>query len=304
MDNKSMTALVSAFARAYHKRNNTVPVFSDTVAEKLLSEDEYAMISKNMSDGIQFFFPGFSGTSEEALRLVADSYLSPSPVGRAAFTEKSLETAVRIGTKQYLIFAAGYDTFAYRQPEWTSKLNIFEIDHPLTAADKKQRLSSAVIDIPDNLSFISADFTNSHWEDNILSCKEFDTDKISFCSMLGLTYYLSEDDFRKMIMKVSSLVPKGSSLVFDYPDENTYTANAGERARKQAMLAGGAKEAMLASYSYKSMQKLLSDCGFLIYEHLIPDEITKQYFSTYNKANPEHIITAFDNVDYCLAVKK
>lgn len=60
---------------------------------------------------------------------------------------------------------------------------------------------------------------------------------------------------------------------------------------------------MLASYSYQQMEKLLSDCGFLIYEHLNPTQITDQYFSEYNKANPSHRMTAFDNVNYCLAVK-
>lgn len=35
-----------------------------------------------------------------------------------------------------MIFAAGYDSFAYRQPDWASKIEIFEIDHPFTATDK------------------------------------------------------------------------------------------------------------------------------------------------------------------------
>lgn len=70
------------------------------------------------------------------------------------------------------------------------------------------------------------------------------------------------------------------------------------------MMASGANEAMLASYSYHETESLLSGCGFLIYEYLQPDEITKQYFSEYNLANPHNIITAFDNVNYCLAVKK
>jgi len=41
----------------------------------------------------------------------------------------------------------------------------------------------------------------------------------------------------------------------------------------------------------------------LVYEHLTPPEITEQYFKKYNTLNPEHPITAFDNVNYCLAVK-
>ena len=42
MDN--MTALVSAFARAYHYRNNHTWVFADHIAEKMLTDEEYTAI--------------------------------------------------------------------------------------------------------------------------------------------------------------------------------------------------------------------------------------------------------------------
>ncbi len=61
---------------------------------------------------------------------------------------------------------------------------------------------------------------------------------------------------------------------------------------------------MLAGYSYEKIEKLLESHGFLIYEHLTPDEMTEQYFKLYNLANPEHRMTAFDNTNYCLAVSK
>ena len=47
MDN--MTALVSAFARAYHHINNDTWVFSDPFAEKMLTDEEYTAISQKMS---------------------------------------------------------------------------------------------------------------------------------------------------------------------------------------------------------------------------------------------------------------
>ena len=70
MDN--MTALVSAFARAYHYRNNHTWVFADPVAEKMLTDEEYTAISQNMSQGISFFAPEFRGTQEEALGYKED----------------------------------------------------------------------------------------------------------------------------------------------------------------------------------------------------------------------------------------
>ncbi|GAA0180976.1 class I SAM-dependent methyltransferase [Clostridium sediminicola] len=304
MDKKSMTALVSAFSRAYHSVENKEKVFDDYLAKDILTKSEYNQIASNMSKGIKFFNPLFKGTEEEALRWIVDNQLSPSPLGRAAFAEKALENAVRIGAKQYMIFAAGYDTFAYRQPEWASEIQIFELDHSATAIDKQKRICSVVTEKPTNLHCVSVDFTENNWENDLIAVTEFNQSKISFCSLLGISYYLSKETFAETIKTISSIVPKGSGIVFDYPDEDSYTHKAGERAKKQAAMAGAANEKMLASYSYLELEKLLADSNFLIYEHLTPKEITEQYFKEYNRLNPEHTITAFDNVNYCLAVKK
>lgn len=302
MKQKSMTALVSAFSRAYHSIQNTEKIFDDYLAKKILTDDQYEQIAGSMSKGISFFNPSFVGTEDEALRWVVDNQLSPSPLGRAAFAEKSLKNAVQIGAKQYLIFAAGYDTFAYRQPDWASRIKIFEIDHPATGADKQDRIKSLPEKNPANLHYVSADFTENNWESNLLSCAEFNQNAISFCSLLGISYYLPKQVFTETIKTISSLVPKGSSIVFDYPDEDTYTDKAGEQTKKQVAMAGAANEKMLASYSYFELEKLLADNHFLIYEHLTPKEITDQYFKAYNQANPEHLMRASDNVNYCLAV--
>ena len=304
MEQKSITALISAFSRAYHSVQNTERVFDDYLAKDILTQSEYEQIASNMSKGINFFNPSFEGTQGEALHWIVDNQLSPSPLGRAAFAEKALENAVRIGAKQYLIFAAGYDTFAYRQPDWASKIQIFELDHPATGSDKQKRIQSVVEQKPANLHYISADFTENNWESNLIACSEFAQDKISFCSLLGISYYLPKQTFAETINTISSIVPKGSGIIFDYPDENTYTQKAGERAKKQAAMAGAANEKMLASYSYLELEKLLADSNFFIYEHLMPNEITEQYFKKYNQSNPEHPMTAFDNVHYCLAEKK
>ena len=304
MEQKSMTALISAFSRAYHSVKNKEKVFDDCLAKDILTQSEYEQIASNMSKGIKFFNPSFDGTQDEALRWIVDNQLSPTPIGRAAFTERSLENAVKIGVKQYLIFAAGYDTFAYRQPDWAGNIEIFELDHPLTGEDKQNRIQKVITEIPPNIQYIPIDFTEKTWKRNIMKCPEFEQNKISFCSLLGVSYYLTKEDFAYAIHTISSIVPKGSSIIFDYQDEDTYTSKAGERVKKQIALTSASNEKMLASYSYLELEQLLDDSNFLIYEHLTPNEITEQYFKKYNQANPEHPIKAFDNVNYCLAVKK
>lgn len=304
MEQKSMTALVSAFARAYHATNNDLKIFNDYLAKVILSEQEYNQIASSMSQGIKFFNPTFEGTEEEALRWIVDNQLSPSPLGRAAFAEKALENSVEMGVEQYLILAAGYDTFGYRQPSWAEKLQVFELEHPITLKDKLNRLGKACIEVPNNVHFIKSDFTKGDWDKNLLESSIFDKRKISFCSLLGISYYLPRDNFESLLNKLSMLIPQGSIIIFDYPDENTFTEQAGVRTKKQLALAGKANEKMLGSYSFSQLESLLSKNNFIISQHLTPNQITKKYFENYNRVTGGHKITAFDNVNYCLATKK
>ncbi len=304
MEQRSMTALVSTFARAYHARHKKVKIFDDTLAGSLLTEQEYGQIAKNMTDGISFFNPDFDGTTEEALRWIVDRQLSPAPLGRAAFTERTLETAVRLGARQYLILGAGYDSFAYRQPDWARTLQIFELDHPISAADKRRRLMAAGLTVENNVHHIAADFTRAQWQAPLIRSEAFHSGRVSFCSMLGLSYYLSEQTFEQLLDTLARLLCKGSALVFDYPDEQSDTPKAGARTQKQRMLAEAAHETMLASYSCKDMEMRLAAHGFLLYEHLYPQELTQQYFAHYNRHNPDSPMRALDNVNLCLAVKQ
>ncbi|MEQ8201102.1 MAG: class I SAM-dependent methyltransferase [Syntrophomonadaceae bacterium] len=303
MANPSMTALVSAFSRAYHSMYKEEKIFDDYLAREVLSPNEYDLIAHSMSKGIQFFNPGFTGNPREALRWIVDNQLSPAVLGRAAFAEKALELEVRIGTRQYIILGAGYDTFAYRQPAWASQLQIFELDAPVTSEDKQRRMSLFDRERPANLHYIAVDFTEPGWVQALTACPAFHPNKRSFCSLLGLSYYLATPDFQSMICNMAALVPEGSSLVFDYPDQDTLTEKAGERTRKQVAMAAQAGEKMQAGYSYEEIEKLLEKCDFLIYEHLTADEINGQCFNRYNRANPEHPITV-ENVCFCLAVKQ
>ena len=45
MEEKNMTALISCFARYYHYKNNDVRIFSDNMAEKILSKEEVSYVN-------------------------------------------------------------------------------------------------------------------------------------------------------------------------------------------------------------------------------------------------------------------
>ena len=295
MKEKNMTALVSCFARCYHYKNNKYRIFSDDIAEKILSNEEYNSIATNMVNGIKFFNPNFAGTNEDALRGIVDNQLSPSVLGRCAFCEEALLNAIKIGCKEYLIFASGYDTFAYRNN--IDCLKVFEIDKNEMIEDKIKRLDNNKLDYS-KVNFVKCDFTNKDWINNIIN-SNYDRNQISFSSLLGISYYLTKEEFSNMIQSISSILCNGSSIVFDYP---TYEDSKETQANEE--LASGANEQMKSKYSYKEIEDILSKNGLLIYEHLDNKEMTNTYFVKYNTLNPNNKIIAPKGVCYCLAVKK
>ena len=301
MNNKaSITALMSSFGRAFHTENEDHPVFMDHLAKELMTAEEYAAVQGYVLGGAQFFEPELDLAKQEPKELVrklVNIHIAPSPLCRAAYTEQALKTTVLTGTKQYVILGAGLDTFAFREPEFLSKYKVFEVDHPLTQADKRERITRAGWTVSDNLTFVSVDFAEDSLAER-LTAAGFDPSVKSFFSWLGVTYYLSAKSIEKTLAELSSLCADGSTLVFDYPDENFFDAHE-KRVQNTIMMAKAGGEPMQSAFSYGELEKLLQKHGFLIYELLTPNDIQRDIIG---KAGAD--LKAFEHVNYCLAVRK
>ena len=301
MNNKtSITALMSSFGRAFHAENEEHPVFTDYLAKELMTAEEYTAVQNYILGGVQFFDPEIDPVKQkpkELLRRLVNVHIAPSPLCRAAYTEKALKTTVLTGTKQYVILGAGMDTFAFRETEFLSRYRVFEVDHPLTQADKLERITRAGWTVPGNLTFVPVDFTKDNLTERLIAAG-FDPSAKSFFAWLGVIYYLSTEAIDTMLSALSELCADGSTLVFDYPDENFFDAPE-RRVQNTIMMAKAGGEPMQSEFSYSELEKLLEKHGFLIYELLTPDDIQRDVI---NKAGAD--MKAFEHVNYCLAVRK
>ena len=171
------------------------------------------------------------------------------------------------------------------------------MDHPLTQKDKIERITRAGWSVSDNLTFVPVDFTKDNLAER-LTASGFDPSAKSFFSWLGVTYYLSTEAIDTMLAALSELCADGSTLVFDYPDENFFDATE-KRVQNTIMMAKAGGEPMQSAFSYKELEKLLEKHGFLIYELLTPDDIQRNVI---HKAGAD--MKAFEHVNYCLAVRK
>lgn len=288
---QNMTALVSLFARAYHQKSKDIKIFDDPLSTKLITKKEYEMIRLSMSQGISFFNPNFKGSKEEALKWIVDHQLSPSVLLRSAFCKEAIEEMKEKGCKQYLDFASGYDSFAYM---YQNKMNVFEIDKQEAIDDKRQRCQN--VDIK-NVQFLSIDLGKDNWINRLLE-SSYQENQLSVCSLLGLSYYLTHDQFKRLLKEISKHMIKGSRLVFDYP---SYQES--DETRKSEVLAKEANETMRAKYSFEQLKEILDLCHLKIVRH---DDyrITLDSLIHYNEYYKDNPIIAPKGVCYCVAEKE
>ncbi|MFU2028555.1 SAM-dependent methyltransferase [Bacillus wiedmannii] len=298
----SVTSLVSAFGRAYHSEFDSPKIFDDYVAKDFISKKERNDIETNMVQGIHFFNTDiaqkFQDNPQEILKWITQVQLSPTPLARAAYCERVLLHEITLGAKQYVILGAGLDTFSFRHRELENKIEIFEVDHPYTQAFKIQRAKEIKYETPNNLHFVSMDFTKGFSSEQLRN--EGFENKKTFFSLLGVTYYLTKEELSSLIENLFEMVPVGSSIVFDYPDENLFTEKGlSNRVENMVKMAAVGGEPMKSCFSYAEMEALLEKVGLLIYEQLTPEDIHTLYFEGRND-----YLKAFETVHYVHAVKK
>ncbi|UPW81468.1 class I SAM-dependent methyltransferase [Lysinibacillus sp. Ag94] len=301
-DESSLTSLISAFSRAYHSHFDTPKIFDDYLAKKLITQQEFNDIQKNMVQGIQFFNKEIAvklnGQTEELLKWIVQTQLSPTPLARSAYCEKVLLNEIKLGLQQYVILGAGLDTFSLRHPELENNLKIFEIDHPATQEFKKKRLAEVKLKLPRNVHFVSLDFTKKFSYQKLMN-SGFGNKK-TFFSLLGVSYYLTKDEISSLIDLLFASVPTGSSIVLDYADEKLFNEQGiSNRVDNMVKMAAASGEPMKSCFTYKEMEKMLENSGLLIYEHLSPETINELYFN-----NRKDYLTAFETIHYVHAVKK
>lgn len=298
----SLTSLISAFGRAYHSKYDTPKIFDDYIAQDLISQKEFSDIKENMIQGIQFFNKDiarqFQDDPDAILKWIIQVQLSPTPLARAAYCEKVLRNEMMLGLEQYIILGAGLDTFCFRHPELKNRLEIFEIDHPATQEFKKKRLESANFEVPNNLHFVSMDFTKEFSYQKLID--EGVKNKKTFFSLLGVSYYLTKEENSRLINNLFANVPSGSSIVFDYADEKLFEEKGmSNRVENMVKMAAASGEPMKSSFTYDEIEKMLEKSGLLIYEHLTPSTISDLFFS-----NRTDYLSAFETIHYIHAVKK
>ena len=177
---KPSTADTAAAARADHQRDR-VRIFEDPYAE-LLCGWFWRLILRIRP--LEWFI------TKGVLRPIRP--VSMCVLMRARYAEQALETAIEHGITQYVIIGAGMDSFAFRRSDLMDRINVFEIDHPVTQRKKLERIRRAGLTIPARLHCVPADLARLSAID-ALAGSGFEMSRSTFLTLLGIVYYLTAD---------------------------------------------------------------------------------------------------------------
>ena len=142
---RSLSAEAVAVLRAAHQRVDDPIIHADPLAFRIIGTEGRRWLEENPA------------SQDIAWVRATRSILAT----RCRLSEEELRRAVGRGTTQYVVLGAGLDTSAYRLPEFTDQLTVFEVDEPATQAWKLARLEEAGIPLPDNLRFVPVDFSKA-----------------------------------------------------------------------------------------------------------------------------------------------
>jgi methyltransferase (TIGR00027 family) len=295
-----ITALVTAYARAYHATHDSPKIFDDFLADALYTKEEHIRFDQNLAQMLPGIAPELAASTPDqttALAWVIQLMHGPVTLSRSRYAEDSLEEAIRQGVRQYVDLGAGFDTFAFRRPDLVARLRVFEVDHPTTQVMKRQRIATTGWELPSQLHFVPIDFTKDSLATTLQSAS-YDPQQLSFFSWQGVTYYLTQELVFATLKTIASIAPQGSTIVFDYMDTDAFIP---ERAAKRTQLMHGMArrvgEPMKAGLDPLTLAGDLDRLGLQLRENLSPADIEARYFQ--NRSDRYH---AFEHVHFASAV--
>ncbi len=276
----SVTARICAWARAYYSKSEIKPGFNDYLAEKIIKEDQLLLLKliRNKGKHKSVFF------KDKILDLIL-----PIPVSRSIFAEKEfLEFKKNNPNSQYLILGAGLDTFAWR--ENSENVSFFEVDQPLFQDLKKRRIQK--LQLKNKVVFVPVDFNIDSLGEKLAQAG-FNSNKPTFVTVMGLSYYLNFKTFFSTLENILQLTTN-LTLLFDFYDDINQTAQE-SRFRELKTLTSSLGEPMSDGYKTEKVISGLKNLGFRV-EHFSPDEIKGKFaigsFKTITAYNNVHFIKA------------
>ncbi|PZS30789.1 MAG: SAM-dependent methyltransferase [Pseudonocardiales bacterium] len=253
----SLTARAAATHRAVHQELEGGRTFHDPVALTILGADRDEIVRDAVAH-----------PERRLMRLFI--------AARSRFADDTVTAAIRRGTRQLVVLGAGLDTFAYRTTYRADELTVFEVDHPVTQAWKRERLAASGLPIPATVSFVPVDFEAGSIPE-ALTAAGFDSGAPAIFTWLGVVPYLTQDAVLATLRFIVG-VP-GAEVVFDYSNpSDSLPARQREAQRARAARVAAVGEPWITYFDSERLKADLIELGFHTIEDLGPTGLSTRYF--------------------------
>lgn len=193
-------------------------------------------------------------------------------LARTRHMDEVLLAEVRDGAAQVVFLGAGLDSRSYRLRDELSSAKLFEVDHPVTAAVKRERLEAIFGDMPEHVSYVHVDF-NSEDVGERLAAHGFDAAARSIVLWSGVTPYLEPEGVAESLRWFSSGTGPGSAICFDYLWKEMLDGDDsfhGAKELRKRVAAGG--EPFKFGIPRGTTREFVEDFGLALEEDLGPED--------------------------------
>jgi methyltransferase (TIGR00027 family) len=203
-------------------------------------------------------------------------------IARDRYIDDLLQDFLNNEVRQVVILGAGYDSRAYRFEKLKEQTKVFEVDHPATQADKKEKVRKIFGTIPTHVTFVPIDF-NSQSLESRLPESGYDPKLITLFIWQGVTMYLTSEAVENTLIFVSKHSPTGSAIVFDYVYrkvlEGVQKQNEISNMRRYRFMTG---EGMSFGVEEGEIEEFLISRGFQKVRDMKPSGLKQTYFTGKN----------------------
>jgi methyltransferase (TIGR00027 family) len=200
-----------------------------------------------------------------------------SIVLRSRFAEDRLAAAAARGAKQYVIVAAGLDTFPWRQPGFAREMRVFVTDLPESLAVLQDCVRRRGLPQPANLAYVPLDLEHKALLAPLVAAG-FDPGLPTFCSALGILQFLTLDAV-DALLAFAARCAKGSEIVFSFtPPDDELDERARRGVHESQVRTQGYGEPWLTRLRPSQLTARLSLLGYSDIEQLTPDLADERYF--------------------------
>jgi methyltransferase (TIGR00027 family) len=176
--------------------------------------------------------------------------------GRTAFFDQAVVDSIDSGLRQIVIGGAGYDGRALRYAR--PGVRWFEVDHPATQADKRERLARLGIDTR-HVKFIPADFTVDPIAEPLIAAG-LDSGRPALFLLEGVAVYLDPPVVERVLAEFRAATAVGARLAISVSIASS-TSQTRARFRERVAAQG---EPARSEFSYDETRDLLAAAGWAL----------------------------------------